>query len=73
MAYLLMTPMFSIFTLWIKFDCLILAIFQSCHVFVTFIFDKLPPLPRIHLLKGVLNHYFNPLQCIKQSQKEQKA
>ena len=29
--YLLMTPMFSIFTLEIKFDCLFLTIFQSFH------------------------------------------
>ena len=40
-----MTPMFSIFTLAIKFDCLFLAIFQSFHVFVNFIFDKLAPPP----------------------------
>ena len=38
-----MTPMFSIFTLAIKFDCLFLAIFQSFHLFVSFIFDKLAP------------------------------
>ena len=38
---LLMTPMFSIFTLAFEFDCLFLAIFQSFHVFVCFIFDKL--------------------------------
>ena len=41
---LLMTPMISIFTLAIEFDCLFLAIFQSFHVFVSFIFDKLAPL-----------------------------
>ena len=38
-----MTPMFSIFILAIKFDCLVLAIFQSFHLFVSFDFDKLPP------------------------------
>ena len=38
-----MTPMFSIFTLKIKFDCLFLAIFHSLHVFVSFILDKLAP------------------------------
>ena len=66
-----MTPMFSNFTLAIKFDCLFLTIFESFHLFVGFIFDKLPPLPRIYALKDVLNHYlvFSPLQCIKQSQK----
>ena len=40
-----MTPMFSIFTLAIKFDCLFLTIFQSFHLFVSFVFDKLAPLP----------------------------
>ena len=35
---------FSIFTLAIEFDCLFLAIFQSFHVFVSFIFDTLAPL-----------------------------
>ena len=38
-----MTPMSSIFTLAIKFDCLFLTIFQSFHLFVGFIFDKLAP------------------------------
>ena len=36
-----MTPMFSIFTLAIKFDSLFLAIFQSFHLFVISSFDKL--------------------------------
>ena len=40
-----MTPMFSIFTLAIKFDCLFFTIFQSCYFFVGFIFDKLAPPP----------------------------
>ena len=38
-----MTPMFSIFTLAIKFDDLFLTIFQSFHLFVSFVFDKLAP------------------------------
>ena len=40
-----MTPMFSIFILAIKFDRLFFTIFQSFHLFVGFIFDKLafPP------------------------------
>ena len=42
-VYLLMTTMFSIFTLAIKFDCLFLTIFQSFHLFVGFIFDKSAP------------------------------
>ena len=67
-VYLLMTLIFSIFTLAIKFDCLFLAIFQTFHVFVSFVFEKLVP-PRKHVSKNVSNHYFNPLQCIKQSQK----
>ena len=51
--------MFSIFTLAIKNDCLFLTIFQSFHLFVSFIFDKLPPPPPpgIYVLKDVLNHY----------------
>ena len=32
-----MTPMFSIFTLANKFDCAFLTIFQSFHLFVSFI------------------------------------
>ena len=38
--------MFSPLTLAIKFDCLFLTIFQSFHLFVSFVFDKLvPPTP----------------------------
>ena len=37
--------MFSIFTLVIKFDCLVLGIFQSFHLIVIFNFDKLAPSP----------------------------
>ena len=51
-----MTPMFSIFTLAIKFDCLFLAIFQSFHLFVSCIFDKLAPSLNL-CLKNVLNPY----------------
>ena len=51
-----MTPMFSILTLAIKFDCLILTIFQSFHLFVSFLFDKLDP-PLIYISKDALNHY----------------
>ena len=40
-----MTPMLSIFTLAIKFDCLFLTIYQSFHLFAGFIFDKLVPPP----------------------------
>ena len=56
-----MTPMFIIFTFAIKFDCLFPTIFQSFHLFVGFIFDKLaplpPPPPLIYVSKDVLNHY----------------
>ena len=38
-----MTLMFSIFTLPIKFGYLFLAISQTFHVFVRFIFGKLAP------------------------------
>ena len=64
-----MTHMFSIFTLAIKFDCLFLTIFQSFHLFVSFIFSKLAPL--IICFKDVLNHYlvhsssFNGLKSAK--------
>ena len=51
MIYLLITPMFSIFTLAIKFDCLFLVIFQSFRVFVSFIFDKLAPPPPEYMLQ----------------------
>ena len=38
-----MTPVFNILTLAIKYDCLILTIYQSFYLFVSFIFDKLAP------------------------------
>ena len=54
--------MFSNFTLAIKFDCVFLTIFQSFHLFVSFIFSKLaPPLNTVYVSKGVLNHYL--VQC----------
>ena len=52
-----MTPMFSIFTLAIKFDCLFLIIFQSFHLHVSFVFDKLASPLWIHVSKDGLNHY----------------
>ena len=53
-----MTPMFSIFTLAIKFDCLVLAIFQSFYLFVGFNFDKFAPPPPEHVFQKLcLNHY----------------
>ena len=66
-----MTPMFSIFTLAIKFDCVFLPIFQSFHLFVSFIFNKLAPHPKYMFQKNVLNHYlvhsrtFNGLKSAK--------
>ena len=51
-----MTPMFSILTLAIKFDRLILTIFQNFYLFFSFIFEKLDP-PWIYVSKDVLNHY----------------
>ena len=47
MTPLLMTP----FTFAIKFDCLFLTIFQSFHLFVGFIFDKLAPPPPEHMFQ----------------------
>ena len=67
-----MTPMFSIFTLAIKFDCVFLTIFQSFYFFIRFIFNKLaPPPPKYMLQKMFLNHYlvhsstFNGLKSAK--------
>ena len=51
-----MTHMFSIFTFAIKFDDLFLTSFQSFHLFVSFVFDKLPP-PWIYVSKDVLDYY----------------
>ena len=62
-----MTPMFSIFTLAIKFDCLFLTIYQSFHLFFGFIFDKLAP-PLNMYFKRCFKSIFSPLQCIKHSQ-----
>ena len=62
--------MFSIFTLAIKFDCLLLTIFQSFDLFVGFIFDELAPPPPLNIcFKRCFKSLFSPLQCIKQSQK----
>ena len=63
-----MTPMFSIFTLAIKFDCLFLTIYQSFHLFFGFIFDKLAPSPLNMCFKRCFKSIFSPLQCIKHSQ-----
>ena len=52
-----MTPMLSIFTLAIKFDCLILTIYQRFHLFDGFILDKLAPPPWTYVSKDVLHHY----------------
>ena len=43
--------MCSIFILAIKIDCLFLTIFQSFHLSVSFIFDKLAPPPKYMLQK----------------------
>ena len=51
LATLLIISMFSIFALAIKFDCIFLIIFQSFHLFVSCIFDKLAP-PE-HMLQKV--------------------
>ena len=66
-----MIPMFSIFTLAMKFGSLFLTIFQSFHLFVSFIFDKLASPLNIYF-KKCFKSLFIPLQCIKQSQKYQK-
>ena len=60
---LFMTPMFSIFILAIKFDCLVLAIFQSFHLIVIFNFDKFAP-PE-YMFQKMFQMLFSPLQCIK--------
>ena len=61
-----MTPMFSLFALAIKFDCLFLNIFQSFYLFVSSIFDKLAPPPLNICFKKCFKSLFSPLQCIKQ-------
>ena len=64
-----MTLMFSIFTFAIKFDCVFLTIFQSFYLFVSFIFNELPPLNICS--KKILKHYlvhssaFNGLKSAK--------
>ena len=66
-----MTPMFIIFTLAIKFDCVFLIIFQSFYLFVSFIYNKLAPPPPKYVSNDVLNHYlvhssaFNGLKSAK--------
>ena len=40
-VYLLMAPMYSIFTLAIKLDCLFLAIFSKFSIICELYFDKL--------------------------------
>ena len=67
-----MTPMFSIFTLAIIFDCLFLTIYQRFHLFVGFSFDKLAP-PLDICFKRCFKSLSSPLQCIKQSQKCKKC
>ena len=58
-----MKPMFSIFTLAIKFVCLFLAIFQSFHWFVGFIFDKLAsPLKFMFQKMFEINFWSIPVQ-----------
>ena len=61
-----MTPMFSIFTLAIKFDCVFSTIFQSFYLFVDFIFNKLAS-PQIYVLNHYLGHpsAFNGLKSDK--------
>ena len=44
--------MFDVFTLAMKFDCLLLGIFQSFH---SLIFKKLSP--RMYVSKDALNHF----------------
>ena len=65
--------MFSILTLVIKFDCLFLTIYQSFHLFLGFIFDKLAPPPLNIFFKRCFKSLFNPLQSIKQSQKNKNV
>ena len=49
-----MKPMFRIFALAIKFDCLFLAIFQSFYWFVSSIFDKLALHPPVNIFQKML-------------------
>ena len=49
----MMKPMFSIFTLAIKFNFVFLAIFQSFLSLVSFVFDKLAH-PQEHMFQKML-------------------
>ena len=62
-----MKPMFRIFTLVIKFNCLFLAIFQSFRKFVSFIFDKLAPPSPDKCFKKCFKSLFSTFQCKKNS------
>ena len=59
-----MTPMFSIFTLAIKFDDLFLTIFQSFYLIVSFVFDKLDKLDKFfdkYMFQKMFKSLFSPL------------
>ena len=63
--------MFSILKQAIKFDCLFLAIFLNVHLFVSFIFDKLAPHPKINSSKYALNHFLvhsSATQCLRRAE-----
>ena len=55
-----MNPMFGIFTLAIKFHCLLLGIFKSFYRFLTLIFDELVP-PTLNIcFKTCFKSLFSP-------------
>ena len=60
--YLLIKPMFGIFTLAIKFDCLFLGIFQSFYWFVALIFDEFTPPPLNICFKRCFKSLFSLFQ-----------
>ena len=49
-----MTPMFSIFTLAIKFDCVFFTVFQSFNLFVSSIFEKLALPPFEYMFQKII-------------------
>ena len=69
----LMKPILSIFQPAIKFDCLLLAIFQSLFRFICFNFDKLAPFPLNKCFKISFKSFFKSIPVLKTASEELKA
>ena len=57
LIYLLIKPMFGVFILAMKFDCLFLGIFLKFSLICDFNFWQISPLPWIYVSKDALNHF----------------